>query len=95
MTNDFREQTPSTGNIMYAFFGDGTAGSTAYTRLWSSSCVPTSMVYLPSNFSGGAGASNTIYILNSGNYTLTSAMGFSSKNCSAIIGKGDVTIKTL
>ena len=94
ITSDFWEQSPTHNNIKYALFGDGTPWSTAYTRTWSTSCIPTTVQYLPSNFSGWAGNSNTIYILNSWNYTLTSPMGFSNKSCSAIVGIGDVTIKT-
>ncbi len=94
ITSDFWEQHPSNANIIYALFGDGTPGATAYTRTRSSSCIPTSVQYVPSNFSGWLGDSNTIYILNSGSYTLTSIMWFTSKSCSAIIGIGDVTIKT-
>ena len=93
ITSDFRDQHPSSGNITYALFGDGTPGSTAYTRLRSSSCVPTNVQVLPSSFSGWAGNSNTIYILNPGTYTLTSPISFNSKSCSAIIGTGDVIIK--
>jgi len=52
ITSDFRDQNPSQANIMYALFGDGTPGDTAYTRLRTGSCVPTNVQLFPSNFSG-------------------------------------------
>lgn len=91
LTPDFWDQNPSNANIMYAFFGDGTAGSTAYTKLWDSSCVPTNVLTLPTNFAGGITSANTIYILNAGTYTLTSPIIMD--NCSVIVGKGNVYIK--
>jgi len=92
VTNDFREQNPSDNNIKYALFGDGTPGATAYTRLRESSCIPTSVQTLPANFQWWTLSDYTIYILDSGTYTLTSNIVINS-DCSALIGKGDVYLK--
>ena len=46
LNQDFWQQNPTNANIMYALFGNGLPGSTAYTRLWSTSCVPTNVKYL-------------------------------------------------
>ena len=93
MTSDFRDQSPSNANIMYALFGDGTPGSTAYTRLRNSSCIPTTITNLyATGFFWWTGTSNTIYILNPGTYTLTNPIVMNG-DCSVLIGKGDVTIK--
>lgn len=91
LSSDFWQQNPTNANVMYALFGDGTPSSTAYTRLWDSSCIPTDLQILPTNFSGLTWLSNTIYILNPGNYTLTSPIVMD--DCSALIGMGDVIIK--
>ena len=92
LTSDFWDQSPSDANITYALFGDGSAWSTAYTRLWNSSCIPTnSIVTLPTNFTGWLLAANTIYIMNSGSYTFTSPIVING-NCSALLGKGEVII---
>ena len=88
---DFRSQSPTTGNIIYALFGDGTTWSTAYTRNWTGSCIPTSIQHLLSSFNGGPLNANTIYIINSGNYTLSSNITFNG-NCIALVGSGDVII---
>ncbi len=77
---------------MYALFGDWTPGDTAYTRLWTTSCVPTSVVYTGGSFAGWTLAANTIYVINSWTYTLTSPITMNG-NCSAFIGRGDVYIK--
>ncbi len=80
---------------MYALFGDGTPGSTAYTRLWDSSCIPSTVTYLPANYVGGNLNANTIYILNSWNYTLNTHITFNGgMDCSALIGRGEVNIKS-
>ena len=93
ITSDFWDQNPTNANIMYALFGNGTPGSTAYTRLWDSSCVPTNVVNLYSTwFAGWTWIANTIYILNSGNYTLTMPIALSG-SCTAVIAKGNVIIK--
>ena len=47
LNQEFRNQQPSTGNILYSLFGDGTPGATPYTRLWTvyqprcKLCLPT------------------------------------------------------
>lgn len=91
LTSDFWDQSPSNANIMYAVFGNGTTGATAYTRLWTNSCVPTTVTTLASNFTGGTLTSNTIYIVNSWNYTLTTPLVISG-DCLAVLGKGNVII---
>ncbi len=91
ITSDFRDQHPTNENITYALFGDGTPGSTAYTRLRDSSCIPTSVQYI-SALNGLTWSANTIYIVNSWSYTLTYPITLSS--CSALIGRGDVYIKS-
>ncbi len=91
ITSDFRDQNPTNENITYALFGDGTPGSTAYTRLRDSSCIPTNVQILPSNFSWWVGNTNTIYILNPWTYTITTSI--SSNTCSALIGRGDVYLR--
>ena len=92
LTNDFWDQSPTNANIMYALFGDGTPGATAYTRLWTGSCIPTNIVTLSTGFAWFTWAANTIYILNAGSYTLTTPIVLNG-NCSAFLGKGDVFIK--
>ncbi len=90
ITPDFRDQNPTNENIKYALFGDGTPGSTAYTRLWDSSCVPSNVVYL-SAWSGWPLAWDTIYVMNPWTYTITNTTVLS--DCSAIIAKSDVYFK--
>lgn len=90
ITHDFWEQNPSTENIRYALFGDWMPWSTAYTRLRDSSCVPTNVVYL-STWNGWALLGDTIYVINSWTYTITTPIIIGS--CATIIGKGDVSIK--
>ena len=91
LTSEFWQQNPSNANIMYAVFGDSTPWSTAYTRLWTTSCIPTTIQVLPANFTGLVWLPNTIYILNPGTYTLTSPIVMN--DCSALIGTGDVVVK--
>ena len=92
VSQDFRNQWPSNGNILYAFFGDGTPGSTPYTRLWTESCIPTTVQVLPPSFAGQTLQANTLYLLNAGSYTLTSPLVLSG--CSALIGVGRPEIKS-
>lgn len=91
LNSDFWQQNPTNANIMYALFGNGTPGSTAYTRLWNASCIPTNVQALPTNFSGLTWSANTIYIVNPWTYTLTSPIVMD--NCSALLGIDDVIIK--
>ncbi len=91
ITSDFWGQNPSDANIMYALFGDWTPGSTAYTKLWNTSCVPTNVVTL-SAWAGWPFPWNTIYVINSGNYIITNPITIDG-DCTAIIGRGDVYIK--
>jgi hypothetical protein len=65
LNQDFWNQQANTGNILYATFGDGTPGSTPYTRLWTTSCMPNNVQVLPSSFVGGSLQANTIYLINS------------------------------
>lgn len=88
---EFRSSVPNTWNIIYSLRGDGTPGSTAYTRTWTWSCMATNVVVLSPFFVGGTGQANTIYILNSWNYTLTQNIVLSG--CSALIGRGQVIVK--
>lgn len=90
ITSDFWEQSPTDGNIKYALFGDGSAWATAYTRLWDSSCIPTTIQYLPTSFAGGTLSSNTIYILNSWTYLLNAPIRIGS--CSALLGKWETIL---
>lgn len=90
ITSDFWDQGPTDGNIKYALFGNGSAGATAYTRLWSSSCIPSNVIYTNS-LSWLTWAANTIYIVNAWTYNLTNSIVMNG-DCSAIIGKGDVFI---
>ncbi len=91
ITSDFRDQNPTSENITYALFWDGTPGSTAYTRLRDSSCVPTNVVSLSALW-GGPLIGDTIYVIDSGSYTINSTIGLSG-DCLAIIGKGNVIFK--
>ena len=43
---NFRASNPSDGNILYALYGDGTPGSTVYTKHRTGSCIPTNVVTL-------------------------------------------------
>ncbi len=90
ITSDFRYQSPSQWNIKYALFGDGTPWSTAYTNIWNSSCIPTNPIQYISSLSWTTLSDNTIYVVNSGTYTLTSPLIIG--NCSAIIWIGEVVI---
>lgn len=90
ITSDFWDQNPSQWNIKYALFGDGTPWSTAYTRVWNTSCVPTNVVVL-SSLAGWSLANNTIYVVNSWTYTFTATLDIG--DCSTLIGKGDVYIR--
>jgi len=94
LNSDFWQQSPSDGNIKYALFGDGTPNSTAYTRLRDSSCVPTTVAtpLYATGFLGWSLLPNTIYVLNPGTYTLISPIVLG--DCSALIGKSDVYIKS-
>ncbi len=91
LNSEFRQQSPNTWNIIYALFGDWSPWSTAYTRLWGSNCIPSTIKVLPQGFNGLAWESNTIYLINPGTYTLTSPIVLN--DCSALIGTGDVIIK--
>ncbi len=92
ITYDFWEQNPTNENIMYTLFGDGTPWATAYTRLWDTSCVATTIRTLPSWYTWWSLSEHTIYILNAWTYTLTTPISMDS--CSALLGKGNVVIKT-
>jgi len=83
---DFRSQVPSDLNIIYALYGNGTAGNTSYTKNRTGSCIPTSVsTSFPNTLSA-----NTIYVL-SGDYSKTSQIIFNG-DCIALIGRGRVTV---
>ena len=90
LNQTFRDSTADTGNIMYGLFGNGSSITTAYTKNRSSSCMPTAMLRAPANMTGGIIPANTIYVINSGNYTLTQNINLG--NCSALVAKGKVYI---
>lgn len=91
---NFRASNPSDGNIIYALYGNGQAGDTAYTKHWTGSCIPTNVVrYNNMTFPWGTLPGNTVYVLESWNYSISSQI--TMNNCSAIIGNGNVTIERI
>lgn len=90
LNQDFWYQNPNAGNIIYSLFWDGTASNTPYTRIWTGACIPEYVTYLPNNYAWGTLGSNRVYVLQSGNYTLNQNIVLG--NCSAVIGRGKVTI---
>ena len=92
MTSESWTQDITDDNIKYALFGNWIAWSTPYTRLRDDSCVPTTVSTLSSSYPGWTLPANTIYILNSGDYTLSYPI--TMYWCSALIGNGNVVIKS-
>ncbi|MCX6824161.1 MAG: right-handed parallel beta-helix repeat-containing protein [candidate division SR1 bacterium] len=99
ITGSFRDSNPDNNKIVCALYGDGTGlnNKTAYTQYrGTSTCITENMsvVYLSG---GGLNTipttltANTIYVLSGGLWTLTAARNIN--HCSAIVGKGDVTIQ--
>ncbi|MFA5748099.1 MAG: hypothetical protein WC872_03200, partial [Candidatus Absconditabacterales bacterium] len=105
ITGYFWEHVQNDNDIMVALFGAASDDWTAYTTGWGNhGCnvnnnLDLNVVYLtPTDTIPTTLAANTIYVLNSGAYTITERIvpqlngdnGISL--CTAIIGSGDVTI---
>ncbi len=100
VNQDFRDACPTSSEIIQAFFGSGNDRSAYTLHRWRSylpsvgyvPCTPTTVTYLnPGTRSAFTVPTNTIYILNSGTYLQNGKITLSK--CSALIGKGTVTIK--
>jgi hypothetical protein len=99
ITPTFRDNTPNTGQIISALYGDGTGNTdrTAYSQLWTGViCNPASMnlVYLTGGYNKIPDSliANTIYILSEGDYIEQTYTNMNT--CSALIGIGNVKIST-
>lgn len=94
INQNFRNASPTTGQIFDAFFGTWWTPS-AYTTQWTGTCYPTSLIYRnPGTRWATNLAANTIYILNSGNYIQNGTLTING-NCTAIIWKWNVTIDAI
>ncbi|MCX6823315.1 MAG: right-handed parallel beta-helix repeat-containing protein [candidate division SR1 bacterium] len=100
ITGTFRSSNPSSNKIICALYGDGSGGTdtTAYTKYRGTntcSMENMSVIYLSGgglNILPTTLSDNTIYVLSGGFWTVDTRRNMS--NCSAIIGKGDVTIQS-
>lgn len=90
----------STSTVIRALYGDGTGSTqtTVYTKFWNSRICNTWSISVVSINPGtdtiGTLNANTIYILNSWNYILDINRISFWWDCTALIGKGNITIYT-
>jgi hypothetical protein len=95
INNDFWATNPTNTQIVSALFGAGTPlVKTSYTKIWdnySCSSVSVQTINPWTNTLPVSLAANTIYVLNSWNYIISSPRSFAG-NCTAIIWKWEVTI---
>ncbi len=94
LNQDFWDNYSSNWNLIAALYGDWTPGSSPYSRFWTWWCNITSVVYLNTStyIPWATVQPNTIYVLDSGVYELNGTETINMQNCSAIVGKWDVTI---
>ncbi len=95
INSDFWATNPSNTQIASALFGTGTPiVRTSYTKIWDNyTCSSLSVQTINpwTNTLPVSLAANTIYVLNSWNYIINAPRSFAG-NCTAIIGKWEVTI---
>lgn len=93
LTWSFRDQNPTTGDIITALYGSGDE-NTAYTQHWSGytsgSCLASGMQVEFTGIIPTILSDNTIYVIASWNYDITTPIEIG--NCSALISSGIVTI---
>ena len=97
LNQSFWDASPTTGEIITALFGDGSGwvDTTAYTSWRATNCITWNLTVtgispgtdtLPETLSD-----NTIYVLESWTYITTATRNM--WNCTAIVGKGTVTVQ--
>ncbi|MCX6823664.1 MAG: right-handed parallel beta-helix repeat-containing protein [candidate division SR1 bacterium] len=93
LSGAFWDNNPTSGDIIKALYGSG-GGQTAYTQNWSGytsgSCLSGGMNVIATGILPTTLASNTIYVIDSGTYNITT--GITMNNCSALISSGIVTL---
>ena len=93
LSGSFRDENPTTWDIITALYGSGDDGS-VYTENWSGynsgSCLNAGMDVVYTGVIPNTLDSNTIYVIASGTYEVTSTIEMNS--CSALISSGIVTL---
>jgi len=94
LNDDFRNANPNDYDIITALYGTGDEGS-IYTQNWSGynsgSCLSAGMsVVYTGNLTWGTLTANTIYVVASWTYNITSAIEMAE--CGALISSGDITL---
>ncbi|MCX6823260.1 MAG: right-handed parallel beta-helix repeat-containing protein [candidate division SR1 bacterium] len=93
LNSGFWSHSPTTGDIIKALYGSGGEAS-IYTQNWSgydyNTCLSGGMNVVYTGEIPTIVADNTIYVIDSGTYTVSSSIEMA--NCSALISSGTVTL---